>query len=474
MEQGSFKVDGQPFHPMVLNYIVNLQTNGRDLWPAPYQGYTPGYRFAHGDRDSCLLQIRSDLRLMREMGFNTVRIVKLAEGPVRDRNTGGLFIKAFVGNKKDTLLALDQDAVLAAYHLAIDDVVRAARENDMRIILLTSLHAGEQELEAHWKQVVSRLRDESAILAFDLFNEPLYFDSLHRTKEEVYHIVKRWRGLMHDHAPDRLFTLGLQGVREVFEWDPNILDVDFISFHPYEYEPDQVRNELRWYHEQVRVPWIIGETSLPADNDSVPYSAQLDFARRVLAQCHACGGIGFSWWQYKDVEWGEFHSDHMGVLSLQGSTQLPGIPLAVVGTPKPVVEAFREFDPGGTRGQCLRLPNYANFSEHTASRITGRLLDTDGRPIAGGVVIGWNEWWSRSFHTVSDDEGRFVLKGDMYFHHWMATASCHDHVRDDCPPAGFLTGPAGVPEFKLGDLVLKRLSVPCADGAQAEAVADRR
>ncbi len=457
MKDGRFELNGEPYFPMVLNYIMNLQSDGDRIWASPYQGYEPGYGFAHFDRDSCLMQFRSDLLLIKEMGFNALRIVKLAEGPVRDHASGDLSLKVFKPDGKDTLLFLDQH-VHEKQMQAVKDVLRIAEETGIKIILLTNLHAGERAWEENWQRTVSSLKDEKAILAFDLFNEPLYFDSLERTKEEVHAIVKGWRRSMEKFAPHHLFTIGLQGIREVPEWDPNILDVDFISFHPYEYEPDQVRNEMRWYHENVEVPWIIGETSLPADNDSVPYSDQSAFAEKVLRQARDCGACGFSWWQYKDVEWGEFHPGFMGVVSLDGSTTIEGAPLPISGTPKPVSHAIKAFDPKAAAGECLLLPNYANYSEHRVSMLTGRLIDEERRPIKGGFIIGWNEHWSHSYHTVSDENGYFELRGDMHFHHWMASATRYSHVRGDAYPNSYITKETGIPEFYLGELMLERLS----------------
>ncbi len=457
MKAGKFMLDGSPFFPMVLNYSMGLQTDGNAIWASPYKGYTPGYRSQFHDKDSALLQLRSDFMLIKELGFNAVRIVKLAEGPVISRSSGEPFLNVAF-NDLDTLFPLDNDTVYDRYLSAVEDVLRTARELDLKVILLTSMRPEKRAMEDHWKKIASRFEREPAIMAYDLFNEPLYFDSLERSKKEVYKIVKGWRRLMNEHAPDHLVTIGLQGIREVFTWDPNILDVDFISFHPYEYETEQIRNEMRWYHEQVDVPWIIGETSLPADNDSVPYSTQLEFARKILEQAHNCGACGFSWWQYKDVQWGEFHSDHMGVVDLHRSVQPRGAPLPVLGTPKPVVEAFQEFDATRPRGECVLLPNYANFSEHSISMISGRLLDENGDPIAGGVVIGWNEHWSRSYHTVTAADGTFQLRGDLYFHHWMASATRHSWVRGDVQPSSYLTLGQGMPEMYLGNLYVERLS----------------
>ena len=459
MKDSRFFLDGEPFYPMVMNYIVAFQSDGSELWPAAYPGYTKGYRYPYRNRDSCLMQIDADLKLIKELGFNAVRIVKLAEGPLKDRTTGALFLKAFSTAATDTLIALDNEHTYASFLQGVEDVAQIAERNGMKIILLTNLRPNDEQLEQYWRKVAQRMRSRSSIMAFDLFNEPLYFDSLERSKKEVHEIVKGWRRLMDEELPDHLFTIGLQGIRETFEWDPNILDVDFISFHPYEYETEQVRNELRWYHENVDVPWIVGETSLPADNDSVPYSEQETFARKVLQQTYNCGGCGFSWWQYKDVEWGEFHSDRMGLLSLEGSTPVHNAAIQVSGSPKPAAIAFREFDPRGSRGECALLPNYFNYSQHTTSMLSGRLTDMEGKPIEGGVVIAWNEFWSSSYHTVSGADGSFQLRGDFYFHHWMATATRYNWVRGDCNPNSFLTGSANIPEYSLGDLRLEPIGL---------------
>jgi hypothetical protein len=330
-------------------------------------------------------------------------------------------------------------------------------EEGLRVILLTTIHPEKPWTTTNFTLVAAHLRHEPGIMAFDLFNEPLYFDRSDRTKKEIHAEVKRWRALANEHAPDHLITIGLSGIRETHGWDPHILSVDFISFHPYEYEPDQVLNEIRWYGRHVRKPWIIGETSLPADNDSVPYADQLEFAQRTLEQVRACGGIGYSWWQFKDVRWGRFHSDFMGSMTMEGITPMPKGYLPVSGTEKPVARVFRSFDPTAPDRPCMELTNYYNYSEHATALLRGRLVDGSGAPIEGGVVLGWNEDFSHSYHTTSDADGAFQLRGDMYFHHWIASANGHAMVRGDCPPAEFRTGQEGLPVFNVGELALKDL-----------------
>ena len=181
------------------------------------------------------------------------------------------------------------------------------------------------------------------------------------------------------------------------------------------------------------------------------------FARRTLEQTVACGGIGYSWWQFKDVRWGRFHSDFMGLLDMEGQEPVEGHAIGVEGTLKPAAEVFRTFDPGAVDAACEELPNYLNYSGHGHARITGRLVDEHGAPIEGGVVLAWNRFYSHSYHTTSRADGSFELLGDMDFHHWISSAVGHAMVRGECPASGFRRDTAGTATFHLGELELDQL-----------------
>ncbi|MBK6776964.1 MAG: hypothetical protein IPG74_14380 [Flavobacteriales bacterium] len=127
-----------------------------------------------------------------------------------------------------------------------------------------------------------------------------------------------------------------------------MLLVDFISYHPYEYEPDQVRNELRWYHNTIEVPWIIGETAIPADNDSVPYAEQRAFAEEdlVTEPCvrrHRLFVVAVS-----RCEMGPVPRRLHGVLNRDSVTRTASGAL-VNGTVKPVAEAIEVRPMGRSR-----------------------------------------------------------------------------------------------------------------------------
>ncbi|MGV9013487.1 MAG: cellulase family glycosylhydrolase [Flavobacteriales bacterium] len=456
LENGAFAVEGKPFFPLGVNYIVQLQWNDTACWAAPCRNYEVPGTFRYLSRDSSLLQIKAEFALMRSMGFNSVRITSLASDLQPLEGNTGLALHSQYGTGKDTLFPLTS-ATMPRYLDAVEDVVDLAQEAGLKLMILVRLVPGEVPYEKQFAQLADRFRDRPTVMAYDLFNEPLYFDVHDRPKADVYQLVLGWQQLVKAHAPHQLSTIGLVGVPEVFAWDPNILDVDFISFHPYEYQPEQVRNELRWYGENVDKPWIIGETSLPADNDSVPYTDQLEFARRTLTQARACGAVGYTWWQFQDVGWGRFHSDYMGVLSRSGTTHVAdGLP-DVHGTVKPVAEAFRAFKPEAAPGPGVELPNYYNFSSLHTARLIGKLMDSAGMPIEGGVVTGWDADWNTSYYTISKSDGSFELYSDFPFHHWMASATRREMVRGDVRPSTYITDSSGTPTFYLGELRLEHL-----------------
>ncbi|MEZ4760054.1 MAG: cellulase family glycosylhydrolase [Flavobacteriales bacterium] len=459
LQDGHLEVNGQLMFPVIMNYQVNLVFDGALMWPASYCGYNPGDRYRFRDPDSSALQVRAELALMKELGFNAVRVTSLTEGPVHleDDPTPRLRVRTPEGQQE--FLDLAMEGLERNYLAAVRRFLDLAAEEGMRVILLTTIHDDRPGSREHFTTVADFLRNDTTILAFDLFNEPLYFDLPPRSKKEVYRMVKEWRKLADRHAPHHLITIGLTGIREVHAWDPELLDVDFISFHPYEYEPDQVLNELAWYGRYLTIPWMIGETSLPADDDSVSYADMARFAQQTLERTVACGGIGYSWWQFKDVRWGRFHSDHMGLLTMEGHEDVEDHPIGVEGTPKPAAEVFRDFDPGKVTMDCRELPNQFNYSGHDRSRITGRLVDEHGHPIEGGVVLAWNRFYSHSYHTTSRADGTFELLGDMDFHHWIASALGHAMVRGECPASGFRRDPAGTATFHLGELELKDLGL---------------
>jgi len=460
LEKDGFVLDNKPFYPVALNYILTLQGNAEgEIWASPFDGYNPDNKYLYTNRDSCRMQLKAELDLIREMGFNTIRLVRIGEEALQDERTGALAVKATINNTHDTTLLLSEKSNYEKYLNALAEVFSMADEAGLKVIFLVNVLPDARSTEDHLLKVAKRFRDTPSLMAYDLFNEPLYFDRKERQKEEVIAICKRWNTILKLYAPNQLFTIGLEGIREVFEWDPNILDVDFVSLHPYQYEPEQVRNEMFWYGKYIKKPWMIGETAIPADNDSVSYEEQRKFAEITLKQARDCGAIGYSWWQYKDVDWHLFHANYMGMVSWKGYTKTKKPNITLTGTVKPLAREFQKYDPSAPKGNCVCLPNYYNYTSNNEFRLRGKFVDDDGKPIEGAVLLGWNEDWSHSYHTISKPDGSFELLSNYPYYHWMGSATMYTMIRADVLLQNTKVVD-GIKTVDLGVLKLKKLTLP--------------
>lgn len=458
--ENNFMQNGKMFYPLVVNYMAATQTDGKELWPRPAIDYTVDSSHESKTKEACLKELRADMHLIRQMGFNAVRMVGISEVAfVTDNDKFSILaFRPYIGNNKFKYTPLTDTASYRSYFNALAELFNVINEAGLKVILAVRTRPEVLTTESFLDKITTYFRNDATIMAYDLYNEPLYFDKPERDKKEVYTVTRRWKKLCHRNAPRHLVTIGLEGIREVHAWDPLTINVDFVSFHPYEHEPEQVRNEITWYNRYVKRPWIIGETAIPADNDSVSYDEQKLFAHKTLKQAFNCGAWGYSWWQYKDVQWQKFHSSFMGVVDRKGITRLPKDDLFVYGTVKPMADELKNFDPSSRKDSCTCLPNYYNYSEHRDCRIKGKLLDGKNKPIEGGIILAWNQWWSHSYHTITKADGSFEVRGNFPFYHWIASANAYSMVRGDVMPDTAKKSADGIPTMDIGDLKIKKLS----------------
>jgi hypothetical protein len=440
IKENKFILNGREFYPITLNYIVALQTNGKDLWVSSGKEYASDKNRGFNGREKSLLTFKSDMELIKSMGFNSVRIVRIGEIFIDEDNMDELSFNAAITKDKDTSFVLsNNEHNYNLYFDAIEEMLSIIKESGLKVIFLMRMKPHSSSTLNHLTLLSSRFEDNETILAYDFFNEPLYFDFKKRTKESVAYEVNLWDSVFNAHDKNHLTTIGLEGIREVFKWDPNILNVDFISYHPYEHEPEQVRNEMFWYGKYTKKPWIIGETAIPADNDSITYEEQFLFAEKTLKQTRNCGGSGYSWWQFKDVDWVTYYASFLGVVTKENKV-------------KTVANAFKNYNSNNfKKDSCLCLNNYYNYTNNNSFRLIGVLLDSNQTPIEGGVILAWNEFWSHSYHTITKKDGSFELLSDYPFYHWMASATEYSTVRGEIDPN--TAAPInGIPTINLKDL----------------------
>lgn len=367
LQDGHFILDGEYWFPNMLNYKAFI--DGDRVIPAPYYTGT---------------DLREHFDTIASWGFNAVRVCL------------------------DVMSEGDSTAKFEATRR----MVQTADSAGLKVMLLIKTPF-EPYWQSYTKGLLRHLADLPALWAYDFFNEPLYFDpEPERDKMDAVRLASEWRHWVRTYAPHQLFTIATAEPIEVFEWDPSMLPTDFVEMHTY--HPLRVMSEMWWYSRYCGKPWMVGETGLPADNDSVPWDWQWQFLYRTFERAKYLGAIGYGWWEFQDCPSGvNFEAKYTG---LRDST----------GKSKP---AARVFTDGLFCFSCyytdeeLRPVNYYNMLAYSNIRLTGRIVDkATGKPVEGAVVRGWNDDWSVGMNTYTDKEGRFTLYSNDYNVHFEISA----------------------------------------------------
>lgn len=381
LQDGHFVLDGEEWFPKMLNYKAFIRRVGDSLEVVPADYYYGRSIEEHFDT-------------IAAWGFNAIRIC---------------------------LDVLDGDMDSAAMFRATRRVIQKADSAGLKVMLLIKTPF-DPYWQSYTKGLLRHLADLPALWAYDFFNEPLYFDpEPERDKMDAARLVSKWRHWVRQYAPHQLFTIATAEPIEVFEWDPALLPVDFIEMHTY--HPLRVFSEMWWYSHYCGKPWIVGETGLPADNDSVPWDWQWQFLYRTFERAKYLGAIGYGWWEFQDCHSGvNFEAKYTG---LRDST----------GKSKP---AARVFTDGLFCFSCyytdeeLRPVNYYNMLAYSNIRLTGRIVDkSTGKPVEGAVIRGWNDDWSVGMNTYTDSNGRFTLYSNDYNVHFEVSAPRMSHQKFD-------------------------------------------
>ncbi len=373
LQDGHFVLDGEEWFPKMLNYKAFIRKVGDSLEVVPADYY-------HGN------SIEEHFDTIAAWDFNAIRLC---------------------------LDVLDQDMDSAAMFRATRRAIQKADSAGLHVMLLVKTPF-EPYWQSYTKGLLRHLADMPALWAYDFFNEPLYFDpEPERDKLDAARLVSQWRHWVRQYAPHQLFTIATAEPIEVFEWDPALLPVDFIEMHTY--HPLRVFSEMWWYSHYCGKPWIVGETGLPVDNDSVPYEWQEQFMWDTYRFAKINNAIGFGWWEFQDNPQGvNFEAQYTGLSDCNGKRK-PAVNL--------VWHLGKMCLGVGVDSDGFPPTNYRNMLAYSNIRLNGKVVDeTTGKPVEGAVIRGWNDDWSVGMNTYTDSNGRFTLYSNDYNVHFEVSA----------------------------------------------------
>ena len=401
LKGNKFKLNNKKYFPLMLNYIVVFREIEDSVVISAPKYYEKLNEYESHNLKENTTQLNAHLQLINEMGFNTIRLVVLDR--MRKDKTG-----FYYNSEKKIHIKTQQNKLINALKVYLNVV----KKHNLKVMLLMENMINEPSIELFNTAILEKFRNEPTIFAYDFFNEPLYFDNennkaVHRTKESAFEIVTDWRNMMDKHAPYQLFTIGFSEPTEVFEWDPSILPVDFISFHTY--HPLRVPNEIYWYSKFAKKPWMIGETALPADNDSVSYEHQKTFTKDVYQRVIDCGGAGLGWWEFQEFPNFTFEASFTGILNHEGITKTKEGNYSIIGTVKPMVKEIANFK-NYKKKECKTKPNYYNMLGYNNYVTRGKIINKrTNKPIEGAVIRACNKWWSICQNTFTNKDGEFTI-----------------------------------------------------------------
>ncbi|MFW5658425.1 MAG: hypothetical protein ACOCZ8_00440, partial [Bacteroidota bacterium] len=360
LKDNQFVLKGERFFPVLLNYVPEFRFVEDQLFLGPVMAYEHVDRFETRTLDSARLQLAGHFQLIKSLGFNSLRIPL---DRVAQDDTG--FYYPASGHK--IYLEKDGESLLNA----IDGLLKEAEKVGLYVMPLIQTPTRSNDINAFTEKLLRRFNDRPFVFAYDFLNEPLYDDdSGAESKADVAHITRKWRVMMDRLAPHQLLTIGLSEPIEVLVWDPAVMHVDFLAFHTY--HPLRVPNEIYWYAKHSGKPWMIGETGLPADGDSVSYEEQRQFMVESFDRTVDCGGLGYGWWEFQDVPLSYFEGAYTGILNREGTLACPnGYVMQNTGLKPVAMQAAQlRLEDVPERG-CPCWTNYQNQLGYQNYRISG-------------------------------------------------------------------------------------------------------
>ncbi|MCX6198073.1 MAG: T9SS type A sorting domain-containing protein [Bacteroidetes bacterium] len=453
-------------------------------------------------------RIKADFQKMVDMGFNTVCILGLDIKKMEctnSYNTGGFFPARTWPGPSLYFYSCDFHLTLSDYNIfckapyatdynfqnivlpKIKRLLVIADEVGINLMMRTGYgftsheNAQADDYADYLAALADKLKGYTRFFAYDIDQEAGLFwaandpDVCHDnnkwivykadTKTRVCETTAQFYDAIKTADPNHLVTMGDCDIaRDIMHYDQTILKLDFNSLHLY---PDQnlfenynnvaatnrIIMELYWLNRNSPIPWIIGETGVPAnidrganhltcDEGGAYYNAdisvapwvwgdhtdQTEFALQTQQAVLNYGGSGYSWWQFQNTWWphcgngaGTYTHRNYGLLDF-GVPDYNGGVFSYAGDDleKPFVNlAFTDNTIKTANAPATEPDGYYNpFGGNHATNYTvdGTITDGNG-PAKGGVIKAANNIdkadprYDLNFEifTFTHDDGNFEL-----------------------------------------------------------------
>jgi hypothetical protein len=396
---------------------VDFYFNGSSWYVSPNGNYstTWGYpynqdgRFCFStttDQSTSSSVLNSDLTLIKNMGFNTVRIHGI--GP----NTSGTSLLVKPNNNYSTYFSL------------LDDLLSRIAAAQLKAILLIGAPQAwniHDSYKTFLENVANHYKNNTTVFAYSIMAELNSSWSLGspNDKMKISNWVTEWCDAIKKYDNNHLIYVGPMLPQTCVAWDPLVMPIDFVGMHYYAWSEnlttsqDIVASYLYWTGKSISMPWIIDETgfsgtSQPETSPKTGSEAdQSSYSTHISTRTLDCGGKGFSWWQFRDINWVASDGDtcyekFFGTYRRwwNGSNTSKSVSTTFSG--------FQSITPSSSR--CTKPSSYYNMYNYSTDRLTGYVKDNNNQPIANAVV------WAMAYGTgsyitysKSDGSGYFEL-----------------------------------------------------------------
>ncbi|MFU8843583.1 MAG: hypothetical protein ACNA7V_07230 [Bacteroidales bacterium] len=328
----------------------------------------------------------------------------------------------------------------------IEEFIKIIEENELDLKLIITIGGGgveeaSIEYNTFLSYISERFQEEPIVFSYDLYNEPGYF--CHNLTKDKYlraNTVCTWYHTVKQKAPSHYVTIG-HVPPDIFEWDPMILNQDYVSYHVYpkllaldNYNASngfkRYKAYVKSFGETISKPWIIGETGLSAvDSINDPSintwmypiisseKEQAWFADSSIFYTNWYGSKGYSWWKYKDVKW---YKDSV----IKANQHFYGLVrrFSDEQNHKPAGDVISNFDLSVPCSFCSDPSNMLDPNGYNNLKIFGKIKDENGLFIKNAMVFcqqydpeGPAGQKYLNTYSFSDEYGNYEIHTDSLF-----------------------------------------------------------